>query len=227
MLIHRCLDPRGDRSPARPSVPVPSGITPGLPWRLVVVLPFLLGPSPAAGQVSPGANVKPVCVMAATDEASAWKGPVARKIGKEGTWFLELNRDRNVFHAVRELDGDAALWVGFPWLRLDVEGDFQGTLNVTIRESDGGNLEPWIAVRELQRGRQSAWIRLLPRPEGDLILGGPQWDRAWNPDTPDRLTLTLTSGIGRLRLFAAELVRDREAVEREESAPPTAPAGHQ
>jgi hypothetical protein len=185
---------------------------------LPVVLVLLFGIGAAASENGEAPNVKIICQFDSPDEFRAWKGPVSQGVGSDGKPFIEIGRDRDIFHAVREFRGKAARWADYSWLRLEVESASSGVLNVALREPDGEKLEPWVAVTRLKGGTQSIWIRLAPKPTGDLILGGPQRDREWNPDTEQRLTLTLTPGGGRLRILAIELARQREPVDSRKSA---------
>jgi hypothetical protein len=131
---------------------------------------------------------------------------VARIRSKDGQAAVEIRPERGVLHGTLELTGPAADWSSYSRLLLDLESTVPGTLNLTVRETDAGEFEPWIALLRLSGERQTLTVRLALKPEGDLLLGGPQRDRAWNPDSADRLTLTLTSGGGNLRVYGIDLV---------------------
>lgn len=214
----------------RLSMPHPGGALGRASGRSMTACAFfglflVIGGTSGAADIPPEQNVKAMCVFSSSGELAAWRGPVASGLSEKGQPFLELTRDRDVFHAVREFKGPAAEWGDYSWLRLEVETRFSGRLSITIRESDEERLEPWVGVAKLAPRRQSVWFRLAAKPDGDLILGAPQRDREWNPDTEQRLTLTLTPGTGRLRVFAVDLVRDREAWEKEKTGSVSKGAG--
>jgi hypothetical protein len=180
---------------------------PGLLFPALGLLGLLLLPFPAESTGHDAAPSRPesVSILDASTEARTWRGPVAEVRSKEGQASVEIRPEGSVLDAMLELSGPPADWSGYSFLLLDVDSTVPGILNLTLRESDGGELEPWIAVVRLSGERETLAVRLAPKPDGDLILGGPQRDRAWNPDSEDRLTLTLTSGGGNLKVFGIVL----------------------
>jgi len=171
---------------------------------LFVQFPLRAGAAGTDAAVSRPAGA--VNILSATGEGNSWRGPVTKVRSKEGNAAVEIRPVGDILHGTLELTGPAADWSRYSRLLLDLESTVPGTLNVTVRESDGGEFEPWIAVLRLSSERETLTVRLAPKPEGDLILGGPQRDRVWNPDSADRLTLTLTSGGGNLRIYGIDLV---------------------